>query len=409
MKLITNTSNNRMFKCLLNKSHDTNVYIAVAFFTDSKLLLDIINNNCQVKLIVRLNYGTNPNELLKIIDKTGVQIRFFTSTQFHPKLYIFENDAAYIGSSNFTQGGLKTNNELNIEVDKTDSIFSEVLDCFNNYWVEAQVLTKTHIKKCIEIFNNKPLRDNSQNLIKELGEFAYSNNENENNESGAKKYISDFRKSHQNLIAAFNIIKDIYKKLNIRLYPQLPLKIEVDRFLWWLGVEYKIKDSNAKKTTAEIESFLTPLIKEFKNANSDHLNDNFVDHYQNTINRFSNKKNIENATYDEIFNALNSVNSFREHYKRYGGGVDVSKNKFLSENTLPKIKKTLEYLLYGSGDYEERLYNCIKDDNYKLYYFGRSSCLELYGMINNNDIPPFNDKTIESIKYIGFSDIQIYY
>ena len=41
-----------------------NVFIAVAFFTDIDVLDELVANGCDVRLIVRLGFPTNPDALL---------------------------------------------------------------------------------------------------------------------------------------------------------------------------------------------------------------------------------------------------------------------------------------------------------------------------------------------------------
>lgn len=66
-------------------------------------------------------------------------MRYFTSTRFHPKLYLFE-EVAFIGSSNLTDSGILTNNELNVSISKVHEGFDRVRDIFADYWDNAAVL-----------------------------------------------------------------------------------------------------------------------------------------------------------------------------------------------------------------------------------------------------------------------------
>ena len=102
MRIITNSNkpNDRMFKLISEQGKNTQVLIASAFFNESKIALDMVNNNCTIMLIVRLDYGTSPEALRKILNNKNIDIRFFTGPRFHPKFYIFGNNTAYLGSSN---------------------------------------------------------------------------------------------------------------------------------------------------------------------------------------------------------------------------------------------------------------------------------------------------------------------
>ena len=97
MKLISNTNapHDRMYKLLCDEGKNTQIYIATAFFSEDDLAIKMVNNNCTIQLIVRLDYGTDPDSLEKIIDNPNVDIRFFTGNSFHPKIYIFGNRVAF--------------------------------------------------------------------------------------------------------------------------------------------------------------------------------------------------------------------------------------------------------------------------------------------------------------------------
>jgi hypothetical protein len=79
--------------------------LASPFFSYSDLLRDLATADRVIDLIVRLGAATLPNELRKAISLPNVRIRFFTSSLFHSKLYIFGDRCAIVGSANLTQQG----------------------------------------------------------------------------------------------------------------------------------------------------------------------------------------------------------------------------------------------------------------------------------------------------------------
>ena len=96
------------------------VKIAVAFFTDHQFIKTLVDNGCSVQLIVRLRPPTSAYSLNKILHLKDVYIRYYTANEFHPKLYIFGYKIAFIGSSNLTNSGLVSNQELNISAQTAD-------------------------------------------------------------------------------------------------------------------------------------------------------------------------------------------------------------------------------------------------------------------------------------------------
>ena len=77
---------------------------------------------------------------------------------------------------------------------------------------------------------------------------------------------------------------------------------------------------------------------------------------------------------------------------------------FLEKNTEEDIKKSITHLLYGKGDHQERLYDTIHGP-YKLQEFGDNSVTELFGLVNDQDIPIKNGRTVKSMEWLGFGKL----
>ena len=182
MKLFTN-SNNRddSFRTALLNSikENDNIFIATAFFSDTEIINKAVEKNCNIKLIVRLSLATPIKKLKEVYNKKNVYIRFFTSDSFHPKLYIFGNTKAFIGSSNLTKSGLTTNQEINISIESDNHNFNNLKKCFDDYWDSAEVLDDNIIEKYSKIekeyhdLNNKLKKFNK--ILKEgIGDFNFN-------------------------------------------------------------------------------------------------------------------------------------------------------------------------------------------------------------------------------------------
>ena len=131
----------------------TDVYIAVAFFTESDVVQEIIKAGCHVRMIVRLGFPTSPLAIKKLMNSNDVEIRFYTDRSFHPKLYIFGDKLALVGSANLTTSAILTNQEVVVSVKSEDERFSELAALFSGYWEEASVLTKDEINKYESIYS----------------------------------------------------------------------------------------------------------------------------------------------------------------------------------------------------------------------------------------------------------------
>jgi HKD family nuclease len=123
------------------KATVSEVYIAVAFFTECEVVKSILDDNCHIRMIVRLGFPTKPSALRELIGKPNIEMRYYSDSSFHPKLYIFGDKVALLGSANLTQSALLTNQEIVTSIDSEDPRFNELASLFSDYWEYAQVLT----------------------------------------------------------------------------------------------------------------------------------------------------------------------------------------------------------------------------------------------------------------------------
>ncbi|WP_198927158.1 hypothetical protein [Vibrio cyclitrophicus] len=72
-----------------------------------------------------------------------------------------------------------------------------------------------------------------------------------------------------------------------------------------------------------------------------------------------------------------------------------------------KLRKTLCYLLYGTGDIVTRMSNCIHDSEYELNEFGPANVQELIGWSNKENLPVINGRTTKVLRYFGFEVKQL--
>lgn len=420
MRIITNENKPGQIKnwiesCILQEAKNASVNIAVAFFsnTQSKLLEKMIENDCYVRMIVRLNYGTSPDDLLKALDLRNTQIRFFTSSHFHPKMYIIGDQKAYIGSSNFTDAGMHRNQEINVEINSEDYDFEELNGIFEEYWSQAKVLDKNSVLKFKEIVNKHPeIRlDASVNLKDSIGIVEYNNVGKEKPKSNDWKYYSDqFKRVYQEFLTAYNTLETIYTEHGKRRFSkEFPIRIEIDRFLWWVR-QYKATGdsySGVPRITNEnqLRSRICPLIDEFVEDKIKGFDEWAESDYYNIQEGLASKNIIESLHCDDLFAVLTNVHAFYDRLRYYEGGQKTQKEAFFKDNSLERIKKTIIHLIYDTGDYIARIYDCINNPEYKLKHFGEACVTELYGVMNNDGIPLRNGRTEKSMEWLGFGKI----
>lgn len=241
MQLYTNSKSDFLKSALeKNIKENEDIYIAIAFFSYTDFIKKAIEKNCNIKLIVRISLATSMQRLKEISEMNNVNIRFFTSEKFHPKLYIFGNSIAFIGSSNLTQSGLKSNQEINISIESENPIFKDLRTLFDEYWEQAEVLDNNYIQKFIKIegkyYDIDKKVNHYQNDIKEIKECEFDNITiiGKKKQSKEATFISDFKKKYQLFLSNYRKLESIYKSFGKRKDASLPLKIEIDQFLSWI-------------------------------------------------------------------------------------------------------------------------------------------------------------------------------
>jgi len=412
MQLYTNSNLNKDFvgKRLERIFQNTNVSIATAFFNEAELVLKAVNHGCTVRLVVRLDDGTDPYALSRIMGNTHIAIRYYTSRRFHPKLYIIDNVSAILGSSNMTHSGVGQNQELNVEFEDEHPFFEILKDQFSIYWDDAEVLTSEVLTKYIEIYeaNKSKLCILSSLIMRELGEVQPKNIDTGEIRERSQEFISSFRRSYQLYIANFNRLGGIYESVGgDRKYPEVPLRIEVDRFLWWVKESQFIGDAHLSqpiRNDIDIEAILRILKPQYVSEHNDYL-DSVVKNYLHVSLLFSSVNRINSMNAEQIYEGLLYIHAFNDRFRFFEGGHPTMKRVFLEKNSEQMIKKSINHILFGNGAYENRIFDAIHTPEYKLEEFGESCVKELFGMINNNEVPICNGRTLKSMQWLGFGHL----
>lgn len=139
--------------------------IAVAFLKKSGFNLirepleAFVDTGGNLRLLTGISFQQTDIDVLDEIGKlknTECKIRYFqepSSYIFHPKLYILKSPTkinAFIGSSNFTEGGFLKNVELNLKISgkPSEKIFSQINNFFNFQWENPlSIPVTTSLKK----------------------------------------------------------------------------------------------------------------------------------------------------------------------------------------------------------------------------------------------------------------------
>jgi hypothetical protein len=389
----------------------SNVKIAVAFFTEQKPVEAMLAKGCTVDLVVRLGFPTDPDALESLMGRANMKIRFFASRGFHPKLFIFDERVAFVGSANLTHAALWRNREVVVSLDESDERLYELVGIFEQYWKQGGVLTHEHLKTYRALYDRyKKHHEATTALDAEVAtKFGDTGptytNRGEKRLSARDRLLARFRQDYQDGVAAFNIVLQAYQETGFRKFPEstIPLRLEVDSFMSWVR-EKKAPNTSWKggvfRNPQEQNVFIKALIEEWRDLYWEYFEKTVVGETYGRLKKvFVSRQSVLDSSDEDLFMALRTLHSF-ESALRYLGQQEDWLEKFCACNDPKRLRETLAYLVYGDDEIEVRMVNVIHGPN-NINRFKDSAVQELVGWVNREDLPIINSRTTKVLRYFG--------
>lgn len=395
------------------------VFIASAFFTEHDLLRQISAKSGQVKLVVRLGFPTSPAALEQALQDPFVDIRYFTSHSFHPKLYMFGDRIAYVGSANLTRAASLSNQEILVAIPSEDPRLEELAILFGEYWNQAMVLDKTVLEKYRLVYSQHKNIDGQisqleQAVEAQLGRSIFENiDRGRSTKSKDNVFVDSYRRTYQDAVRAFGSIRDDYIAYGKRKVAEekLPLRLEVDSFFSFVRDHIATSETWRAIPIGWTEARRVDLARALEQWHATawpHLELTIVGkNYPKLVRIFATPKSISNATDDELFDALLTLHSFHDRLRFYSGGLAGLRKAFFASNDSVRLRKSLAYLVHGGDDLIRRMANVIYDAEYKIPVFGIANVQELVGWHNKEELPVINGRTTKVLRYFGFDVRQL--
>lgn len=390
------------------------VKIASAFFSDRASLDVLAERTNSLQLVFRLGYPTLINDIQGFDRPGNIQARYLTSRSFHPKLILVNNEYALLGSANFTGSGLKTNQELMIRVEEP-SIIEELTSLFYLYWTSANPFTSQDLTKYRQhssAFTNK-IRNQSdeqhssiESLFGKVEVDAGATKDSVKKSSFEDRY-QKILQEYEKIRFGFYQIEKVYSQHD-RLTESIPMAMEIDSFFNFVKT-YHCKGKTKWKSTPmglapNLEN-LNRLITLWLTQDSQ-VKTEFLDHIVSTsyplINQaFGTEQSIRNLSLKDLADTLMYVHSFSDQ-KQYAKKELGLVNKWINGVDRSTVHERLIHLLHGPDSIEHRIALHICHSDYKIYLFANSVVKEICGWVHTDSTPPFNDKSIEILRYFGF-------
>jgi len=388
------------------------VFIAAPYVTETSDVLAAAKRGVKVKLLVGLNATTSPDALKMLVGLSDVSIRYLTH-RFHAKIYISES-SVLLGSSNLTDGGMKSNREATIRLSHPgdEEAIEETRALFLELWESARVLTTETLSKFAEAHKRfKPSGAPDSLIEAAVGKAEPPNiNVSSTEKSAERIFIEQLRREvYEQYRPAFLEVMNILQLHGFHRAELLDVGVanETNRFLSWVrqtyapGDEWKVASS---RTPEQRREAIVELGSAWTKTDQNRVPTEYKDWLLRVKARFGTHEAIESASKDELTAGMMSIHAFNEQYRFVKGGELNLPAEFWRANNgdVERVKRTLKYLVHGKEEFIERLHDVLYEPSLKLAYFGRFCALELYGTVKPEEFPPLNGRIAKALHYFGF-------
>ena len=390
------------------------LYLAAPYFTYAEPVLKAINEGKSVQLLVGLNATTDANELKALHGRAEVAVRYLTH-RFHAKIYIFD-DAALVGSSNLTEPGFISNREAVICLDQPEDAetIDEARALFHELWEAGRVLTNEKLDmfaRAKKTLTEEPF-DLDVTIEKAIGRAEPPNiNVESRRTSSERMFLEGLRQQvYEEYRPAFNEVAAILEENGLRRndLAGVGVAIETNRFLNYLRETHIIGDeawrSAEQRNSVERRAEIISFGREWADAVDNKVPEDYLVRLETVARIFGTDSALTSAGKNEVTEGLMSIYAFTEQFRFVKGGWDNLSTEFwnLNRNDFSRVKDTLTHLIYGPGDFIQRLHDVLFDPSMKLSKFGRFCALELYGTVKPTECPPMNGRMAKALRYLGF-------
>ena len=379
--------------------------LACPFFSDPEPIKILRKGRCEnIRLIVRLCESTVAEALAEVRAIDGVHIRFFNAKSFHAKFYIL-GDVALVGSANMTSSGMTKNRELSVVIDSGDERFDEIPAFFDELWGSAGVLTLDAFEKFVAWRGRNVPHDFPP--IEGIGEFspptiAVSTR----NKNPTRTYLETFRSLYQErLLPAYRELETVYSERGGR-HPGFGDGLrayEIYQFLYWARGLTTNEDlfAHPLRTGENRKSNIRRYVSDWFQVENPPKFEESVVRIKGLKTLFADEDALRHVDMDTVTDLLKGCAAFTA-MQRYAGGLEKHLKAFIAENRIEMVRDSFHHLMFGGGDYVQRIYDCLYLSKFKLSHFGRNCLLELFGWVNEDGVPPLNGRAIEALRFLGF-------
>ncbi len=144
-------------------------YVATALMSSHGFeVLRKASGSCEVKLVVGIDLST-PVDVFEELLQMDYDFRVFREENkvYHPKVYMLQIDdkwQAFIGSGNFTKGGLASNLEMTVGI-ADDEIIGQLLEWFDKVYEKGIVIDESWLKEYRDLMDQTITLNNERRKL----------------------------------------------------------------------------------------------------------------------------------------------------------------------------------------------------------------------------------------------------
>jgi hypothetical protein len=386
------------------------LFIAAPYVTKVDALIKAARSGKKVALIVGINAVTSPKALAAVASEPNIEVRYYSHSRFHAKIYVFDT-SAMVGSSNLTDGGLQSNREATIVLDQEhdpDAV-RELEALFSELWQNAAVLTQDVLRRFTDEYEKLPQSTIDDRLQRIVGVVEPPNiNVQSTTRTAERIFLERLRRQLLQYRNAFNEVTSILadSKLHRAELKDSGDASQAGRFLAWVretqapGAEWEAVPLRSRDARREE---ILRLGGEWFQPSGDKLPMDYVSRLQNVNRTFGSIGEMEVASKDHLSEALLSLHAFKGQHRFAKDGALKEVFWLANKDDVEKVRRNLKYLVHGPGDFVSRLHDFIYDNSRKVNWFGPYCALELYGTIKSEDYPSINGRVAKGLRYLGFN------
>jgi hypothetical protein len=414
-RLFSNGPNKDFVRSVFEKlaRQSSQLCLAAPYFNYAEPVRQAAHSGKSVQLLIGLNSATSPQALSAILGSPGVSIRYFTH-RYHPKIYLFD-EAALVGSANLTDAGMMANREAVVcfDRDEDQETIEEVRSLFAELWSDASVLTPDKLETFARIIRTtKPGPSPDEEIETALGRSAPKNiNVASRKTSRERLFLETLRRQvYEEYRPAFMEVQDILSSNNLHRpeLTSLGAAYGTNRFLNWVRLTHAPGDDwkvSPIRSAPERRNEIIRLGREWLQTTDSRVVPRYEEQLTTVKRVFQSEQTIAVASKEDLSDGLLGLHAFVEQLRFVKGGLPNLIPAFWSDNAEDEkgVKETLTYLLYGSGDFIQRLHDVLYDRDWKISDFALFCALELYGTVKPQEFPPMNGRMAKALSFIGFN------